>query len=672
MPNRLEKTQQMQAGTFLVACVFGVTGVLFDRLELVFIAAFLMAFCFWQVKESFVIVDRTSHRPEFGKINSGRWILVKIWLGLAILFGAAAVYFSTAAQSGTLSFILWLAMIVSLISAGIVFDQIASWLWLKKIKQMPPQAQRRLLIEILLLLLITEIALLLRVTHLNQLPLALHGDEGEVGMAALKILESGSPTSPFGVGWATLPSLFFYLPAGSIFLFGRNEVGLRMVSALFGALSVPLVYLIGRKFWGKIAGFTAAWLLAVSHFNIHYSRLGVNCIEAAFFMILFTLLLLALLSDGEQAGAQNITKDSFTLSPFLFIGIIIGLAQYVGVYSRLIPLIGLPLYMVQLIRKRIHPTQFAATMLAAFLVFAPLGMYYLQNPITFWGRINTVSIFNPNNFQSLSGQSGELLGSLFFVIKNQVLTNLNFYLQSGDNSSFYDVSLPAFDGVTALLFWLGLGVVFSRLRRLPELVLILWLVLGTLAAGVMTNNAPSGTRLLTVSSVVFIIAGIFVQRTTDAAAEFFLKISNARSLHGAKLTLIFSTLLLAALGINLYYYFGLYPTYTFNILPTALAEQIVLASPQNHVYLLGDGEIYANHGSIRFLAGADTAVDIKSLNDLSPLVEDGKGMTIFATLPHFDVIHSIQAYYPQGALSEEYFFGRLIFMKYQIPALPVQ
>ncbi|MBV5323432.1 glycosyltransferase family 39 protein, partial [bacterium] len=71
----------------------------------------------------------------------------------------------------------------------------------------------------------------------------------------------GYPIIPFGIGWGLFPNLYYYMLAGSIHIFGRNEIGLRMVSALFGTFCVPLVYLIGRRFWGKLAGFTGAWLI---------------------------------------------------------------------------------------------------------------------------------------------------------------------------------------------------------------------------------------------------------------------------------------------------------------------------------------------------------------------------------------------------------------------------
>ena len=59
-----------------------------------------------------------------------------------------------------------------------------------------------------------------------------------------------------------------------------------MLSALVGTACVPLLYVVTREGWGRLAGFVAAWLMAVSHLHIHYSRLGFIFIESVAAMLL--------------------------------------------------------------------------------------------------------------------------------------------------------------------------------------------------------------------------------------------------------------------------------------------------------------------------------------------------------------------------------------------------
>ena len=65
-------------------------------------------------------------------------------------------------------------------------------------------------------------------------------------------------------------------------------------------LCVPVVYVIGRLGWGPIAGAIAAWLLAVSHLHIHYSRLGQGFMVATLLAAL-TMMCLALAAVRAQA-----------------------------------------------------------------------------------------------------------------------------------------------------------------------------------------------------------------------------------------------------------------------------------------------------------------------------------------------------------------------------------
>ena len=201
------------------------------------------------------------------------------------------------------------------------------------------------------------------------------------------------------------------------------------------------------------------------------------------------------------------------------------------------------------------------------------------------------------------------------------------------------------------------------------MALILWFFIGITFGGILTNDSPSGPRLLTVTSAVFIIAGIFMQRTWNVLNDFFKKIPNVHlSLALLSAPMLFS-ILIATLGVNLNYYFVVYPKSGANIGSIAIAKEIILDAPVDHVYLLGDGSVYVGHGTIRFLAGTGTAEDLKQPKDLPALVKDGKGITVLATASHFEEINPIISRYPQGTLSYGYMIGNLIFMKYRIPPL---
>ena len=68
------------------------------------------------------------------------------------------------------------------------------------------------------------------------------------------------------------PPLYYVLAWGWAKVFGVGEVGLRSFSALFGAATIPIAYLIGRELSGRRAGFITAALVAVSPMLIWYSQ----------------------------------------------------------------------------------------------------------------------------------------------------------------------------------------------------------------------------------------------------------------------------------------------------------------------------------------------------------------------------------------------------------------
>jgi mannosyltransferase len=68
------------------------------------------------------------------------------------------------------------------------------------------------------------------------------------------------------------PPLYYVLAWAWAKLFGTGEVGLRSLTALFGAATVPVAFLIGRELASARAGLIAAALVAVSPMLIWYSQ----------------------------------------------------------------------------------------------------------------------------------------------------------------------------------------------------------------------------------------------------------------------------------------------------------------------------------------------------------------------------------------------------------------
>lgn len=68
------------------------------------------------------------------------------------------------------------------------------------------------------------------------------------------------------------PPLYYVLAWGWAKVFGTGEAGLRSLTALFGAATVPIAYLIGRELASNRAGLIAAAIAAVNPMLIWYSQ----------------------------------------------------------------------------------------------------------------------------------------------------------------------------------------------------------------------------------------------------------------------------------------------------------------------------------------------------------------------------------------------------------------
>jgi len=68
------------------------------------------------------------------------------------------------------------------------------------------------------------------------------------------------------------PPLYYYLLHFWSQLTGTSELALRWLSLIFGVLTVPLAYLLGRRLFNMQVGFFAALFAAISPFLVYYSQ----------------------------------------------------------------------------------------------------------------------------------------------------------------------------------------------------------------------------------------------------------------------------------------------------------------------------------------------------------------------------------------------------------------
>ena len=97
---------------------------------------------------------------------------------------------------------------------------------------------------------------------------------------------------PHPIGW-------YLAMFGWVKLFGTSELALRLPSAILGAATVPVVFLLGRRVWGPAVGLAAAILMSLHGFHLLWSQEARMYAAGGFFSILATYLLIRLATERD-------------------------------------------------------------------------------------------------------------------------------------------------------------------------------------------------------------------------------------------------------------------------------------------------------------------------------------------------------------------------------------
>jgi len=505
--------------------------------------------------------------------------------------------------------------------------------------------------ELVVLSFVVVVAFLLRSYNLESLPPSLHGDEAEFGLQAIKILD-GQVGDIFTVGWADLPLLGFAAHALSMRVFGVSIFGLRMASSIFGTLSLVPFYFLVRLLFRRQTALISTVLLAVSHWYVHFSRLGLHNILTPFFELLAFYFLLK--------GLRSRKKLDFVWS-----GLAIGFGLYTYHASRLVPLI-IPVFLAyKLITEkgflRSHYREIAIMIAAAIFTFAPLGLYFIEHGRQFMSRGKGVFIFNPGNLDHFS--HAYHTRDPLRVLGIQTWHTLAVFNYWGDTSGQYGFREPILDFYTSAFFVLGLAYSLSQWRRWKHFFLNLWFWSIVVVGSILTIDAPFTPRLAGLVPVLFIFAGLALDKTWEQLSQAFG--TKGKRYFASVIALIL--LLIAYTNSDAYLnrYIGQQKPMSAS---TELARYIHSLGPEYRTYLLGAPHLYFGFGTIRFIAQGSEGVDVYNVADEIPIRSEVEKGVAFILLPsHLDALSFIRHYYPNGTLKEHRdVYNNLMFVSYRV------
>lgn len=569
------------------------------------------------------------------------WVLAGV--GFSILATTAATYFERAALTNYIPVVsLWIFGGLCYVSAfwksSWNKNQLTDWLTRHKA-------------ELIALSLIILLGAALRFYKLGSIPMVINGDEALIGSVALDSYDSGG-ANPFA-SWENIGRLYLHVINFGLELFGVNPLGLRLIPAIAGILSIPAVYLLARQIAGNRIALIAATAMAFTHTHLHFSRtVAVSYIQGTW----LTPLALYFLLSGFQRKSSWRTALAGCL-----------IAIHAAIYLDAQITLGICLvYMIVVILfmrswfKTIWK-QALAFWGGMVIMLAPTAKFFLDSPHEFFNRLNAGGTFQTGWLAQeviLTGQSEiQILGGRVV----HAFLSLIYY----PAFDFYGSPAPILSLVSSSLFLIGLAVALLRTRQPGELLLNGYFWGGVVAVGLFSIPPSSDSYRVLVSlpaALILLAIGL------DYLIEH-LGIEWAR--HKKTYIAIASTVMVSLFIFNIWTYFFqfsgrcLYGGDTSTRFASYLGNYARTIGRESDVYLLADSNyFYGSHASVDFLSNRRKIINFSepaaTLNVIS-------GETIIASPDRIVELEEWIRTRPGGTIHYINDCQNIIFLAYQLP-----
>lgn len=411
----------------------------------------------------------------------------------------------------------------------------------------------------IVLTLIAILAFFLRFYKVTEDPPALNWDEVSIGYNAFSILKTGKdewnqflPVHFKAYGEYKLP-LQIYAGIPGIYLFGLNELGVRITPVIYGTLTVLVIFFLGRAlFESELAGLVSAFLLGISPWHIHLTRASFESSFATFFV---TVGVWFLVKGFKREQWLIFSMVPFALSVFTY--------NSARIFTPLFLLAILIIYRKKLIK-------FKKIILISLTVFIVLLIPLL--PFLFSGersaRYKLVSItddpgliprINENRGHSNLPQPlprfvhNKVTYVAFYFTRNYLahFTPQFLFISGAPHRQHHVQNMGELYLFQAPFLFLGLYALFYTGNKFKN-ILFSWVLLAFVPVAITNDSIPHALRTL--------IAVPFYQLVSAYGFSFSLRWLNKFS-KGWKIISIsvLITIIIISLGYYLYQYYKVYP-----------------------------------------------------------------------------------------------------------------
>jgi hypothetical protein len=340
------------------------------------------------------------------------------------------------------------------------------------------------------------VGLVLRTAWLESFPRIQAGDEAQFAYESVALKDKLKwEYSPFEMGIWHHPRTYHTLIAIAVDAFGQTRTAARLPSAIFGALTVPAVYFMGRRLFDHRVGLVAAIFMMSFPVHIQFSRTGMDQTGDPFFAALTFAFLTRALRDGDLAEAA-------------LAGLTMGLSQYFYFAGRLIPLLCLGcvgLYALVNWRSvlRRGGALVVTLVVAGVVVFPSLYASYQDKTRPLSPRLQQVSIWATGNVEAAS-QRDELRQ----YWTNQIQHSYLAYVQAMDESDVYGRYNPLMGWFAGVPLIVGLTLTIQRWRDPRFIILGIWIIGTATLGGLLLVDPPHYPRYISATPALAVLVGL--------------------------------------------------------------------------------------------------------------------------------------------------------------------
>lgn len=338
----------------------------------------------------------------------------------------------------------------------------------------------------LVLLAVLAISVFFRFYNIKETPSGLYPDEAVNGVNALDALANKDWKVFYPENYGR-EGLFINLQSISINYFGAYPWALRIVSGIFGVLTVLGLFLLTRVLWGDRIALLSSYLMAISFWAVNFSRIGFRAIMLPFVLV-WTFYFFW----------NGILKQNKYL--IIISGLFYGLGFHTYIAWRLSPLLIIFIFLMLFIKHRVFDKKFVLKSLiefsvAGFIIMSPLAVYYLQHPADFLGRANQVSIFTASSPTKAFAESA--------------IKTLGMFNVYGDGNWRHNLSgRPELFWPFGIGFIVGIAYALRRFTQERNFFLISWFFVMLLPNFLAPEGTPHALRALGAMPAVFILSAI--------------------------------------------------------------------------------------------------------------------------------------------------------------------